>query len=524
MGLIRNAMKWFVGAGDSVESPAAKGAARRPQAGGLRHVNAKYDAAQLDDDNRRHWANADHLSARQANSKAVRERLVAHARYEVANNCYARGMVNTIADVTVGYGPTLKARTTAEWSAEQRAAAREVVRLFNNWAKEVDLWGKLWTMRVSKCQDGEAFGVFRTNPRLRSMVQLDLQLVEPEQITDGIQSTFDPKKVDGIDTDDLGNPVLYRVLKEHPDDTYNFGQEPIAIAASQVLHWFRRDRPGQLRGVPEITPALPLFAQLRRFTLATLTAAETAADFAAVIQGGEHDDDTQVEPMETIDIERGLYLTLPGGRTVGQLKAEHPTTTYREFKRELLAEIGRCLQMTKAAALLDGSEYNYSSLRGDKQHTDRSTEIEQYQCEGQVLSKVWDAWLDEAERMPGYLPSELDGKELEAVWMWSQLGHVDRKKESDGATVELGNNTTTLAAECAANGEDWEEQLMQRAVELARLRELGLDRVVNAAGQQGANDGSGNGTDGSNGNDAGDAGDSGDGAESASGSTQEQAS
>jgi capsid protein len=278
------------------------------------------------------------------------------------------------------------------------------------------------------------------------------------------------------------------VLREHPDDTYNFGQEPIPIPASQVLQWFRRDRPGQLRGVPEITPALPLFAQLRRFTLATLTAAETAADFAAVIQGGEHDDETQVEPMETIDIERGMYLTLPGGKTVGQLKAEHPTTTYREFKREILAEVGRCLQMTKAAALLDGSEYNYSSLRGDKQHTDRSTEIEQYQCELQVLWKIWEAWLDEAQRMPGYLPAELDGLELEAVWMWSQLGHVDRKKEADGATVELANNTKTLAAECAANGEDWEEQLMQRAVELARLRELGLGGQGNAAEQQGVED------------------------------------
>ena len=30
-------------------------------------------------------------------------------------------------------------------------------------------------------------------------------------------------------------------------------------------------------------PALPLFAQLRRFTLAVLSAAETAADFAGIL-------------------------------------------------------------------------------------------------------------------------------------------------------------------------------------------------------------------------------------------------
>ena len=34
------------------------------------------------------------------------------------------------------------------------------------------------------------------------------------------------------------------------------------------------DRPGQLRGVTPLAPALPIFAQLRRFTSATLTAAE----------------------------------------------------------------------------------------------------------------------------------------------------------------------------------------------------------------------------------------------------------
>ena len=55
------------------------------------------------------------------------------------------------------------------------------------------------------------------------------------------------------------------------------------IAAEAVIHWFRADRPGQHRGLPEITPALPLFAQLRRYTLAVIGAAETAADFAAVL-------------------------------------------------------------------------------------------------------------------------------------------------------------------------------------------------------------------------------------------------
>ena len=45
------------------------------------------------------------------------------------------------------------------------------------------------------------------------------------------------------------------------------------VPAAAVIHYFRTDRPGQRRGIPEITPALPLFAQLRRYTLAVIAAA-----------------------------------------------------------------------------------------------------------------------------------------------------------------------------------------------------------------------------------------------------------
>ncbi len=75
-----------------------------------------------------------------------------------------------------------------------------------------------------------------------------------------------------------------------------------------ILHYFRSDRPGQIRGIPDITPALPLFAQLRRFTLAVLAAAETAADFAGILYtdapaGGEAD---AAEPFEPIELENEL--------------------------------------------------------------------------------------------------------------------------------------------------------------------------------------------------------------------------
>ena len=56
-------------------------------------VRGRYDAAVTTDENRRHWANADLLSADAANNPRVRRILRSRARYEVANNSYARGIV-----------------------------------------------------------------------------------------------------------------------------------------------------------------------------------------------------------------------------------------------------------------------------------------------------------------------------------------------------------------------------------------------------------------------------------------------
>ena len=50
-------------------------------------------------------------------------------------------------------------------------------------------------------------------------------------------------------------------------------------------------------------------------------------------------------PMDLIELERGMLMTMPGGWKMGQLEATQPTTTYGEFKREILNEIARCLNM-----------------------------------------------------------------------------------------------------------------------------------------------------------------------------------
>ena len=98
-----------------------------------RLIRAKYDAAQTTADNTRHWGNADHLSADAATSPTVRATLRSRSRYEVANNSYARGIVETLANDTIGAGPRL------QMQLGDRAVNQRIERAFAQWASVVGL-------------------------------------------------------------------------------------------------------------------------------------------------------------------------------------------------------------------------------------------------------------------------------------------------------------------------------------------------------------------------------------------------
>lgn len=432
---------------------------------------ARYDAAQTTDDNRNHWAAADALGARSANCPGVRKRLRERARYEVANNSYARGITLTLANDLIGTGPRLQVLT------ENREANRQIEKAFAEWARAIGLAEKLRTMKLAKSVDGEPFALLTTNDALPTAVKLDLRPFECDQVADpGFLPSTQANEIDGIRLDSAGNPSAYYVLREHPGDSFDLGMKGDWIAAKNVLHWFRADRAGQLRGIPEIVPGLPLLAELRRFTRAVVAAAETAADFAALMKStapAEGDDDDP-EPMSTLDINKRMMTALPKGWDIFQLKAEQPATTYEMFVRLILREIARCLNVPLNVALGDSSGYNYSSGRLDHQTYFKSLLVERSHLEEIVLRRIFLAWLDEAIMVPGLLPAGVDIANLNYHWFWDGWEHVDPVKEAQADTVNLANNTTTLAEVCAAAGNDWEDILRQRAKELALMKELGI--------------------------------------------------
>jgi lambda family phage portal protein len=442
---------------------------------------ARYDAAETTAENRRHWANADFLSADAAASPDVRARLRARSRYEVANNAWAAGIVDTLTNYAVGTGPKLQIQS------ENADAAAQVERAWSAWAREVDLPAAIRTLRRAACESGEAFIRFDSRAHAASPVELDLTLIEADQVTTpaGTQPV-QPTRVDGIEFDAAGRRAFYHVLREHPGALNRFGGATFGqfdrVPASQMLHLFRADRPGQSRGVPEITPALPLFAMLRRYTLAVLNAAERAAEIGGVIYTDAPADagdeaGYEPEPMDEIELERGTFMTMPAGWKIGQVQAQQPTSTFDAFQVRILNEIARTLNMPLNIATGNSAKYNYASGRLDHQAWHRFLTIDRQRLEAQILDRIFLAWLDEASRITGLLPQQYRqiNPPLTWQWFWPGFEHVDPLKEASAQAQRLSSNTTTLAAEFARQGLDWEREVRQRAKERALLQELGLN-------------------------------------------------
>jgi len=450
-------------------------------------IKASFDAGNYDQDNANHWSFANGASADASGSPQVRQNIRNRARYEVLeNNSYGRGILETISQDTVGTGPRLQLHLTEPVSVD-------VEREFSYWATAIRLADKLRTMVTSKTIDGEAIAKIVTNPPIPAEVKLDIQLVEADRLTSpaGVWDSAD--YVDGIHLDEYGNPAAYDILKVHPGSPSAANlMEFNTFRRDQIIHFYRQDRPEQHRGISEVVTALPLFAFMRRFTLATVAAAETAANHAMVLQTDAPAESIDQDlAWETVELRRNAATVLPNEYKLGQVNPDHPATTYQMFKREILNEVSRCVCMPYNVAAADSSGYNYASGRLDHQVYDRALRVSQSRIETEILDRLLGDWLLESALL-GILPASIATGVLDSAsrfgtagiamrvghsWEWDKRPHVDPGKEANAQRTRLQSGTTSRAHEMKESGLNMDEIDAQAAVSFGIVDPDGLPNI-----------------------------------------------
>jgi lambda family phage portal protein len=443
------------------------------------------DAARVNRNDRKHWDRADSLAPVSQLTPAVRKRVRDKTRYECQNNTYAAGAVRTLVNDTVGRGGRLQLLT----DDDKLNAAVEA--LWREWAAAAD-WGL--TSRLTcgvELVGGECFGVPRESKRLKRLgvpVELDLRLIEPDQVSHGVDFNWqnnNAKGDDGVVCDADGEVVAYKILRTHPGDMRSFsGQawEADTVSADDVFQWYQPTRPGQLRGITRLMPALPIFAQLRRFTQATLTSAEIAAYLSGVLELPEsmnppamQDGGITAETMDTFELVQGMLVTVPGGGKVSQFRPEQPHTGSDAFVAAKLREIGRAINMPYGRIAGTFVEHTYSGGRMEEELYWGEREIERQALEAKFFNPFVRRWLDFARFViPALATFAGSLNRVPFGWQYDPRPSSDPVKDATGDELNLTNGTDTLSDIAAREGLTVEELIAKRKRDIEAWKAAGL--------------------------------------------------
>jgi capsid protein len=461
----------------------ASSALARPE---RRTVKARYDAAKLSSENAEHWAMADGLDAASANSLAVRRVIRERARYECENNTYLGGSVDSMARDVVGRGPRVlfdgEFMTRVAPGSGGKTYGELAERDWEDWSANILLGEKLETAVRAWLTDGEAWAMPFMRRRFTGNISLDIRLYETDQV-----STPWGKKceVDGVVLDDAtGEVKSYWLLDVHPGAAPEGGMwnrvtsfigkyTGREIPADRLWQLYTPKRAGQLRGVSEVNSALTLCPLHRRYTLATVKAAETAASLSFVLETDTPDEGAAVIPlMSEMQIKANSGISTPEGWKAKQFKPEQPTSTFTEFSRELIQASVRCISVPLSIALGNSSGYNYASGRLDHQGYYRAIDVRRDRLENRIVDPTVGLFLREFLLTQGMSPDAADAITWE--YTWDGMAHVDPVKDAAADDINIKNNTDTMADVCARRGKNWRRVIAQRGKEKKAMETAGL--------------------------------------------------
>lgn len=396
------------------------------------------------------------------------------ARNEFLNNQHAGGIARLFGLYVVGTGPRLKFKGFDR--RLRREVDREMIDRVNfrweRFADEIRFASKLRHAMQSLVVDGEAFLCVALNPK--TSTGFDVRLLDPQRVgnPDGRRSSASLQ--DGVYLDAWGNPEMYCVYDAPDSETYYRPSEYQLIGASQIMHLFREDLPGQTRGVTWFAAALPLLHQLREYTAAVVETAKKGARFVSSIEtqagfGMDAFHENYLLPGEALAEEgefemlrydawntfrtpNGDSLVLPPGTTQKSFDSSQPTSEAAAFTANILGQIGYSMGLPRNKATGSSHEYNFASGRLDNQPFEMLVEtLQRDSFERSCCDRLFKAFYQclEPELLMNFeIVPEVEEADWE--WVWPKPPLVDAESTARTNAIRVQSRQATL-------GEVWNE-------------------------------------------------------------------
>lgn len=424
--------------------------------------------------------------------------LRSRSRAAVRNDPYAFNVIDRRVSNLIGTGITPRPQTE---DAELRHLQQQ---LWSDWVDEADadertdFYGLQALIARATETAGECF--VRLRPRLQSdglAVPLQLQVLAAEFVPhDKFEVTRTGNIIRaGIEFNGIGKRVAYWMYRNHPRDSaaLNSGyNQLVRVPATQVLHIFESQEPGQLRGVPRLAPVLKRLRSLDNYDDAVLFRQEVANLFAGFIKRPAPDsgpmprdpltgaplslDADGFTPM--VALEPGTMQELAAGEEVEFSSPPDAGNNYPDFMRQQL--------MASAA----GAGIPYELLTGDMRDVNDRTmrvvlnefrrRLEQLQFSvyvHQLCRPVRAAWMDMAVlsgalSLPDYAMRRREY--LRTRWVPQGWAYINPVQDVQARAMEVNAGFASRTEMVLRTGYDAETVDQENATDAARAAGLGL--------------------------------------------------
>ncbi|NUT82407.1 phage portal protein [Pseudomonas brassicacearum] len=432
------------------------------------------------------------------NTPALRN-LRGRSRAAVRNDPYAFNVIDKRVSNLIGTGITPRPNT------EDDALRKLLQLLWDDWVDEsdadehTDFYGQQALVARTVETSGECF--VRLRPRRLEeglAVPLQVQILAPEFVPhDKFEATRTGNAIRaGIEFNPEGKRVAYWMYLSHPRDgaSLNAGyNQLVRVPASQVLHIFEPVEPGQLRGVPRLSPVLKRLRSLDNYDDAVLFRQEVANLFAGFISRPAPDsgpvprDPVTGEPLSfdrdgftpMVALEPGTMQELGPGEEVEFSKPPDAGNNYPDFMRQ---------QLMAAAA---GTGTPYEILTGDmREVNDRALRVvlnefrrrlEQLQFGvyvHQLCRPIRAAWMDMAVLSGSLVLDDYAKRRREYLrtrWVPQGWAYIQPVQDVQARRMEVQAGFASRSEMVTRTGYDAETVDAENAADNARAQALGLN-------------------------------------------------
>ncbi len=362
--------------------------------------------------------------------------------------------------------------------------------------------------------DGEFLARFRAR-RKEDMPGLPPIMIEPmdatqlpvqkiEMVGNGLN-----RIIAGVEVDALGEKVAFHVLPEPPGSLFPFGAgvwDTQRIEASKIIHLFRQEHPGQMRGISLTAPVLKSIYLHDQFHEAIQVGAAVANDIAIIVNRKEADsggmaDGAPLPPSQARDAagnpeiddegrpihEMGPGMVYQGNpdETIAVQQPQAPSNV-SDYVRAILKEVAAGVGLSYYTLTGDMSDSSFAQAKLGllEQGVAVACLREQSYLPG-YKRPLWRAWID-AGIVNGIFPNDL--RLYDEEWSKPKTNSADALQEAKANLLRLQMCETNLTEIIESSGRDPDKVLEQYAKDMALLKKHGAVplwdlKQVTASGQ-----------------------------------------